>query len=137
MSPKIPFTHILFFTPHPIDFYLNHVEKSCSCFWILRSYALWAHRVPPTLQGCRRHLDCDRQQRQVCSRKMPTPSLSHAHIPTLTHISTTTPTHYPLLRRQAALKKGKPFMPAAERVKMVRALSCVDAAIEAVVCAWV
>jgi hypothetical protein len=34
--------------------------------------------------------------------------------------------------RQATMKKGKPFMPARERVKMIRALSCVDAAIEAV-----
>jgi len=33
--------------------------------------------------------------------------------------------------RQAALKKGKSFMPAAERVKLVRSLACVDAAIEA------
>mmetsp|Transcript_9084 Transcript_9084/g.13402 ORF Transcript_9084/g.13402 Transcript_9084/m.13402 type:complete len:163 (-) Transcript_9084:222-710(-) len=33
--------------------------------------------------------------------------------------------------RQAASKKGKSFMPAAERVKMVRSLACVDAAIEA------
>ena len=32
---------------------------------------------------------------------------------------------------QAARKKGKAFMPAAERVKMVRALRCVDAAIVA------
>jgi cytidyltransferase-like protein len=32
--------------------------------------------------------------------------------------------------RQASLKKGAPFMPAAERVKMVRSLECVDAAIE-------
>ncbi|GBG30752.1 Ethanolamine-phosphate cytidylyltransferase [Hondaea fermentalgiana] len=32
---------------------------------------------------------------------------------------------------QAADKKGKAFMPAAERVKMVRALRCVDAAMEA------
>jgi glycerol-3-phosphate cytidylyltransferase-like family protein len=32
---------------------------------------------------------------------------------------------------QAARKKGKSFMPAAERVKMVRALRCVDAAMEA------
>jgi len=33
--------------------------------------------------------------------------------------------------RQASLKKGKSFMPAAERVKLVRSLACVDAAIEA------
>merc|ERR1712150_377314 len=32
--------------------------------------------------------------------------------------------------RQAALKKGKPFMKAAERVKLVRSLECVDAALE-------
>mmetsp|Transcript_67103 Transcript_67103/g.174714 ORF Transcript_67103/g.174714 Transcript_67103/m.174714 type:complete len:147 (+) Transcript_67103:106-546(+) len=32
--------------------------------------------------------------------------------------------------RQAALKKGQPFMPARERVKLVRSLACVDAAIE-------
>jgi len=32
---------------------------------------------------------------------------------------------------QAQRKKGKAFMPAAERVKMVRALACVDAAMEA------
>mmetsp|Transcript_17557 Transcript_17557/g.19751 ORF Transcript_17557/g.19751 Transcript_17557/m.19751 type:complete len:148 (+) Transcript_17557:27-470(+) len=32
--------------------------------------------------------------------------------------------------QQATLKKGRPFMPAAERVKMIRSLSCVDAAIE-------
>jgi len=32
--------------------------------------------------------------------------------------------------RQATLKKGKPFMKAAERVKLVRSLECVDAAIE-------
>ena len=30
---------------------------------------------------------------------------------------------------QATMKKGRPFMPAAERVKLIRALSCVDAAI--------
>eukprot|EP00929_Paragymnodinium_shiwhaense_P017640 TRINITY_DN127141_c0_g1_i1.p1 TRINITY_DN127141_c0_g1~~TRINITY_DN127141_c0_g1_i1.p1 ORF type:complete len:153 (-),score=23.84 TRINITY_DN127141_c0_g1_i1:174-632(-) len=34
--------------------------------------------------------------------------------------------------RQACLKKGQPFMPARERVKLVRSLACVDAAIEAV-----
>jgi cytidyltransferase-like protein len=34
--------------------------------------------------------------------------------------------------KQATLKKGAPFMPAAERVRMVRSLACVDAAIEAV-----
>ena len=34
--------------------------------------------------------------------------------------------------RQAALKKGQAFMPARERVKLVRALACVDAAIESV-----
>mmetsp|Transcript_54129 Transcript_54129/g.87482 ORF Transcript_54129/g.87482 Transcript_54129/m.87482 type:complete len:148 (-) Transcript_54129:157-600(-) len=33
---------------------------------------------------------------------------------------------------QAALKKGQPFMPARERVKLVRSLACVDAAIESV-----
>mmetsp|Transcript_9905 Transcript_9905/g.25054 ORF Transcript_9905/g.25054 Transcript_9905/m.25054 type:complete len:152 (+) Transcript_9905:511-966(+) len=33
--------------------------------------------------------------------------------------------------KQAAMKKGNAFMPAAERVKMVRALRCVDAAMEA------
>mmetsp|Transcript_4425 Transcript_4425/g.8356 ORF Transcript_4425/g.8356 Transcript_4425/m.8356 type:complete len:148 (+) Transcript_4425:191-634(+) len=33
--------------------------------------------------------------------------------------------------RQAASKKGSAFMPAAERVKMVRALRCVDAVVEA------
>jgi len=32
--------------------------------------------------------------------------------------------------KQAQLKKGKSFMPAAERVKLVRSLACVDAAIE-------
>lgn len=32
--------------------------------------------------------------------------------------------------RQAALKKGKAFMPCAERVKVVRELECVDMAIE-------
>merc|ERR1712224_861024 len=32
---------------------------------------------------------------------------------------------------QATLKKGKPFMPCSERVKLVRSLECVDAAIEA------
>lgn len=32
--------------------------------------------------------------------------------------------------KQATLKKGKPFMPAAERVKLVRSLECVDAAVE-------
>ena len=34
--------------------------------------------------------------------------------------------------RQAALKKGSSFMPAAERVKLVRSIECVDAAIESV-----
>lgn len=34
--------------------------------------------------------------------------------------------------RQAALKKGQAFMPARERVKLVRSLACVDAAIESV-----
>jgi len=34
--------------------------------------------------------------------------------------------------RQAAMKKGQPFMPARERVKLVRSLACVDAAVEAV-----
>mmetsp|Transcript_15541 Transcript_15541/g.37329 ORF Transcript_15541/g.37329 Transcript_15541/m.37329 type:complete len:148 (+) Transcript_15541:54-497(+) len=33
--------------------------------------------------------------------------------------------------RQASLKKGKPFMSCRERVKLVRGLKCVDAAIEA------
>ncbi|CAK9017099.1 unnamed protein product [Durusdinium trenchii] len=33
---------------------------------------------------------------------------------------------------QAADKKGQPFMPARERVKLVRSLACVDAAIEAI-----
>jgi glycerol-3-phosphate cytidylyltransferase-like family protein len=33
--------------------------------------------------------------------------------------------------KQASNKKGKAFMPAAERVKMVRSLGCVDAAMEA------
>jgi len=33
---------------------------------------------------------------------------------------------------QATLKKGKPFMPCSERVKLVRSLECVDAAIESV-----
>mmetsp|Transcript_17346 Transcript_17346/g.25708 ORF Transcript_17346/g.25708 Transcript_17346/m.25708 type:complete len:149 (+) Transcript_17346:45-491(+) len=32
---------------------------------------------------------------------------------------------------QAKMKKGKAFMPCAERVKMIRALRCVDAAVEA------
>merc|ERR1711963_252285 len=32
----------------------------------------------------------------------------------------------------ATLKKGQPFMPARERVKLVRSLACVDAAIESV-----
>jgi len=32
--------------------------------------------------------------------------------------------------RQAALKFGQPFMPARERVKLIRSLACVDAAIE-------
>eukprot|EP00612_Vaucheria_litorea_P002695 CAMPEP_0171459424 /NCGR_PEP_ID=MMETSP0945-20130129/4712_1 /TAXON_ID=109269 /ORGANISM="Vaucheria litorea, Strain CCMP2940" /LENGTH=147 /DNA_ID=CAMNT_0011985437 /DNA_START=103 /DNA_END=546 /DNA_ORIENTATION=+ len=31
--------------------------------------------------------------------------------------------------KQATMKKGQPFMPAAERVRLVRALECVDAAI--------
>lgn len=34
--------------------------------------------------------------------------------------------------RQAKAKKGQPFMPARERVKLVRSLACVDAAIESV-----
>mmetsp|Transcript_27558 Transcript_27558/g.54023 ORF Transcript_27558/g.54023 Transcript_27558/m.54023 type:complete len:147 (-) Transcript_27558:134-574(-) len=34
--------------------------------------------------------------------------------------------------KQAVLKKGQPFMPARERVKLVRSLACVDAAIESV-----
>eukprot|EP00927_Polykrikos_kofoidii_P056808 TRINITY_DN50892_c0_g1_i1.p1 TRINITY_DN50892_c0_g1~~TRINITY_DN50892_c0_g1_i1.p1 ORF type:complete len:128 (+),score=22.94 TRINITY_DN50892_c0_g1_i1:158-541(+) len=34
--------------------------------------------------------------------------------------------------KQASLKKGQPFMPARERVKLVRSLACVDAAIESV-----
>mmetsp|Transcript_94879 Transcript_94879/g.186100 ORF Transcript_94879/g.186100 Transcript_94879/m.186100 type:complete len:173 (-) Transcript_94879:20-538(-) len=34
--------------------------------------------------------------------------------------------------RQASLKKGQPFMPARERVKLVRSLACVDAAVESV-----
>eukprot|EP00516_Mucochytrium_quahogii_P006552 CAMPEP_0203751836 /NCGR_PEP_ID=MMETSP0098-20131031/5835_1 /ASSEMBLY_ACC=CAM_ASM_000208 /TAXON_ID=96639 /ORGANISM=" , Strain NY0313808BC1" /LENGTH=147 /DNA_ID=CAMNT_0050641731 /DNA_START=28 /DNA_END=471 /DNA_ORIENTATION=- len=34
--------------------------------------------------------------------------------------------------RQAKMKKGQEFMPAAERVKLVRALECVDAAVVAV-----
>lgn len=34
--------------------------------------------------------------------------------------------------KQAELKKGKAFMPAAERVKVVRALECVDVAIESI-----
>mmetsp|Transcript_100478 Transcript_100478/g.178474 ORF Transcript_100478/g.178474 Transcript_100478/m.178474 type:complete len:145 (-) Transcript_100478:81-515(-) len=34
--------------------------------------------------------------------------------------------------QQAARKKGQPFMPARERVKLVRSLACVDAAIESV-----
>ena len=33
---------------------------------------------------------------------------------------------------QASLKKGKPFMPCAERVKLIRSLECVDVAVEAV-----
>eukprot|EP00930_Biecheleria_cincta_P080107 TRINITY_DN68193_c0_g1_i1.p1 TRINITY_DN68193_c0_g1~~TRINITY_DN68193_c0_g1_i1.p1 ORF type:complete len:148 (-),score=22.48 TRINITY_DN68193_c0_g1_i1:74-517(-) len=33
---------------------------------------------------------------------------------------------------QASNKKGQPFMPARERVKLVRSLACVDAAIESV-----
>ena len=34
--------------------------------------------------------------------------------------------------KQATMKKGAPFMKASERVKLVRALECVDAAIEAI-----
>merc|ERR1719158_2775645 len=34
--------------------------------------------------------------------------------------------------RQAAAKKGQPFMAARERVKLIRSLACVDAAIESV-----
>lgn len=34
--------------------------------------------------------------------------------------------------KQAAMKKGQEFMPAAERVRLVRALECVDAAVIAV-----
>jgi len=34
--------------------------------------------------------------------------------------------------KQAELKKGKAFMPAAERVKVVRALECVDVAVESI-----
>lgn len=34
--------------------------------------------------------------------------------------------------QQAIAKKGKPFMPAAERVKLVRSLACVDVALEAI-----
>mmetsp|Transcript_105197 Transcript_105197/g.263491 ORF Transcript_105197/g.263491 Transcript_105197/m.263491 type:complete len:158 (-) Transcript_105197:39-512(-) len=34
--------------------------------------------------------------------------------------------------QQAALKKGKSFMPARERVRLVRSLACVDAAVESV-----
>ena len=34
--------------------------------------------------------------------------------------------------KQASMKKGRAFMPAAERVKLVRALECVDAAVIAV-----
>lgn len=34
--------------------------------------------------------------------------------------------------KQAAMKKGQPFMAARERVKLVRSLACVDAAIESV-----
>lgn len=34
--------------------------------------------------------------------------------------------------RQAALKKGAPFMPAQERVKVIRELQCVDAVIESI-----
>ena len=33
---------------------------------------------------------------------------------------------------QAATKKGRPFIPARERVKLIRAFDCVDAAIESV-----
>lgn len=33
--------------------------------------------------------------------------------------------------RQASLKKGSSFMPASERVKLIRSLECVDAAVEA------
>ena len=34
--------------------------------------------------------------------------------------------------KQATLKKGKPFMPACERIKVIRALQCVDVAIESI-----
>lgn len=34
--------------------------------------------------------------------------------------------------RQATLKKGSPFMPAAERIKVLRALQCVDIAVESI-----
>merc|ERR1712232_98437 len=34
--------------------------------------------------------------------------------------------------RQAAMKKGRAFMPARERVKLVRSLACVDAALESI-----
>ena len=37
---------------------------------------------------------------------------------------------------QACEKKGQPFMPARERVKLVRSLACVDAAIESIDKAW-
>ena len=33
--------------------------------------------------------------------------------------------------KQATMKKGRPFMPCAERVKLVRSLACVDVALEA------
>lgn len=33
---------------------------------------------------------------------------------------------------QASLKKGKSFMPSAERVRLIRALDCVDAVVEAI-----
>lgn len=33
---------------------------------------------------------------------------------------------------QAILKKGKPFMPCAERIKIIRSLKCVDFAIESI-----
>ena len=34
--------------------------------------------------------------------------------------------------KQAKLKKGTPFMPAKERIKVIRALECVDLAIESI-----
>ena len=33
--------------------------------------------------------------------------------------------------KQAAMKKGKPFMPCAERIRLLRALRCVDVVVEA------